>query len=141
MRRRRPKIQWTTSALPEKQKVKDLRPHPYMGQNNNGSREHEERFFPKLVPGTLWRVAVPLRKEVISDHWQNHEFPYLHALAGPWDDGATFPKDTVAIYFGEVRVEESMRDGKVIRVHRHGFLIGGSRFITKNLVDFEPVLP
>jgi len=96
-------------------------------------RETYERC---LVPGAMFFLRTQLR--VVSD---GSFMPGPHPYANEsWygGDAVVGDKGNVAIYAGEVRVEEST--GKsLIRVPRHSFIINGGRYLLFNLNWLEPV--
>ena len=98
-------------------------------------RETYERC---LVPGAMFFLRTQLR--VMPDgSYMPGPHPYVHES---WygADAIAGDKGSVAIYVGEVRVEEST--GKsLIRVPRHSFIINGGRYLLSNLNWLEPVTP
>lgn len=96
-----------------------------------------------MRPGTLW----VLKGDMVKDEWardekkyKQHDLPYIVPVIFRMTGLDVMDKGTPAIYMGETRVEE--RDdtarGGTVRLLRGVFLIGGVRYMTFNMNEFEP---
>jgi len=97
-------------------------------------RETYERC---LVPGAMFFLRTRLCIVPDTTLFAPEPHPYVYeSLYG--GDAVAGNKGNVAIYAGQVRVEEST--GKsLIRVPRHSFIINGGRYLLSNLNMLEPV--
>lgn len=105
------------------------------------SEDKRELYTQHLVPGSLWRVAsLHLNPEASNPSIEDHVHPYANGLDWmPWGSPIVHNRGELAIYLGTTRVEEVSRDKKV-SVLRHTFAIGARVYITRNLMDWEPVV-
>lgn len=135
-KRRRKTVQWTPEAKATRVAVKPLR--PYAGVTTDYGAD--ERYTRHLVIGALWRTRGPLAPDRSAmGHYQPHAYDYLIA-SWPGDHGL-IPEGTIAVYAGEVRVEESRFSKRLpITSSRPSFIVDGVRYITVHLTHFEPVL-
>jgi hypothetical protein len=131
MIRGRKKITWTAG---EESRIKTLRPHPYVPQLELPASSME-RYRGHLVPGALWFVVNPLAYERPAANYKSHHHSYLTRV---WEWAPDFKPGAMAVYAGPVRVEEDNRTGSLVRIERHSFIIGGTRYITAALGDFVP---
>lgn len=95
-----------------------------------------EAFERSLVLGAMFFLRTQLR--VLPD---GNSAPGPHPYVGEsWYtlDPVAGEKGNMAIYAGEVRVEEST-GRSLIRVPRHSFIINGGRYLVTNLNWFEPI--
>lgn len=134
---RRGRVQWKPDAVREPA----LRPHPYYAAAALSAEEHD-RLQPHLVPGAMWTTAVDMTVERVPVGTASHEVPYL--LLADWDpihgrQTVHAPRGSMAVYIGTIRVDEATRHGETVRVARHAFLVGGSRYIVADLQSMTPV--
>ena len=116
--------------------------------------EELEIRVPYLYKGALWRTRDTLWEDgrFSPDYYTQHEHMYLvHEMwqaasrSGKTRAVRSFPAGSVAIYAGEVRVEEQpwtgnySAKGRAGRYARHIFIVGGSIYMAANLRNFEPV--
>lgn len=94
--------------------------------------QHLELLEGKLVPGTLFCLLRPMAAEN-NPYVKPSQYPYIQES---WYTDS-YPANSLAIYAGTVRVEES-KGGSVFRTPRHSFIIGGVRYLTINLNLFKP---
>ena len=136
LHRGRKKVQWKDG---ETNTVRAKNPYPYTAAIPLPA-ELEESYNAALVEGSLWTTAVGLRPEDSHRYgaYEPHEYPYLIRDYGYRPEGGGFPAGTMAVYTGVHRVSEGTH-GNIVRIPRHSFLIGGTRYITVNLADFVPV--
>lgn len=137
--KRRGRVQWKPDAVREPER----RLHPYYSGKELTPEEHDA-LSPHLVPGAMWMVTEDMSEET---HFRDpsmprHEVPYL--LTSVWaplysNMKTTAPRGTTVVYMGTVRVEEHTRSAESIRVPRHCFLVGGSRFLVVDLTGLVPV--
>lgn len=133
MRSSRKNVTWTDPAAKMGIRAANL-PHPHFHEVELSPSQMEERV-PHLYVGALWRLAANLCPMVPLPRTAPHELPYLNeSYAGR----QLFPPGTLAVYTGQVRVEEG-RLGDTVRVPRHTFLVNGVRYMTTNLLLFQPV--
>jgi hypothetical protein len=133
--RRKPKVTWKE---PEVYRTSHLRPYPYI-PNTDLMPGTVETYMTSLVPGALFVTTNILRPdERYNVGYEKHPHAYLHADPYSWGTSVTYPVGTVAVYAGQVRVEEADRRGDKMRVPRHSFIVGGVQYITTNLNDFKP---
>lgn len=131
--KRKGRVQWK----PETMNIgPQLRPHPFIVDGTTPA--NFEALAQHLVVGSLWQTAAPMGPDTRypGTYYQQHELQYLSVA--PYFP--TFRMGTPAVYVGTVRVEEEKHRGDMIRVARHVFFIGGSRYMATNLMDFIPVL-
>jgi len=103
------------------------------------SPQHAELLEGKLEPGALFLLKQPMGVEK-NPRVKPGIHPYIRES---WDLDA-YPVNSLAIYAGIVRVEESFvsyKGSSIIRAPRHSFIIGGIRCLITNLNLFTPVLP
>ena len=91
-----------------------------------------------LVPGSLWTLEQDATTLQFDSRTEPPPLPYLTA-SWRYNAHLTAPRGTMAVYMGTTRVEELGRGGSPVRVLRHTFLIGGSKYMTINLNLFIPV--
>jgi len=96
-------------------------------------QEHLEKLDGKLVPGTLFTLVRPMAQEK-NPYVKPGPHPYVMESWYP----EAYPVNSLAIYAGTVRVEET-KGGNTFRAPRHSFIIGGVRYLTTNLNNFVPV--
>lgn len=106
--------------------------------------ELREVYEKHLQLGELFVVKATLR--VDPDHGREAPpYPYaIEAYEGTWvtpkyaTDHVAAQEGDMAIYAGQVRVEEQAGKG-LIRVPRHSFIIRGGRYLLTNLNLIKPV--
>lgn len=133
--RGRGKVTWSN---PESH-VKVLRPHPYVPEVK--IPDHlVEVYMVSLVPGALFFTTNPLFVDKrYADSYARHEFFYLHYDPYAAWGQPVIPIGTMAVYAGQHRVEEVSRTGTdTVRLSRHTFVVGGTRYLTANLTDYTP---
>lgn len=108
-----------------------LRPLPYW-PDVAVTDEYAKVLSEKLVPGAMFFTVTPLARFVTQRGYAEPPYPYLA------ETGNHYPKGSMAIYAGIVRVEEQ-KNNNLLRVARHSFIISGTRYITNNLNHFMPV--
>ena len=133
------KVSWVRDTV---ERSRNVSAHPYVAEVRLPD-ELVSKYMVALVPGGLFVTTVPLSaasERFIGNHKQ-HTHKYLWNDPYPWGDlTARYPVGTVAIYVGQVRVEETSRNGRdVMRLARHSFIVGGVQYITACLQDFDPV--
>ena len=94
--------------------------------------EHMELLEGKLEPGTLFFLVRPVAQEK-NPYAKPGPHPYI--LESWWPEA--YPVNSVAVYAGTVRVEEA-KGSSTFRTLRHSFIIGGVRYLTRNLNLFKP---
>ena len=97
------------------------------------SPHHAELLEGKLEPGMLFLLTRPMAVEK-NPYVKPGLHPYIQETWGL----EAYPANSLAIYAGMVRVEES-KGGSMFRAPRHSFIIGGVRYLTTNLNLFTPV--
>lgn len=137
--KRKGRVQWKTETMIAGPK---LRPQPF--HIDHTSDEMYAVLSQHLVIGSMWQTVVPLCRDTQwpVTHFEPHEFSYL--VVQHYTSVVGIPAKTLAIYTGTVRVEEEKRGGRgaadTIRVSRHTFLIGDTRYMAGCLSDFTPIL-
>ena len=94
--------------------------------------EHMELLEGKLELGALFFILRPMAQEK-NPYVKPNQHPYIQES---WYTDS-YPVNSLAVYAGTVRVEES-KGGSVFRTLRHSFIIGGVRYLTRNLNLFKP---
>ena len=94
--------------------------------------EHMELLEGKLEPGMLFFLLRSMSPEK-NPYVKPGPHPYILESWYP----EAYPANSIAIYSGTVRVEET-KSGTVFRTLRHSFIIGGVRYLTRNLNLFKP---
>lgn len=128
-KRRTKTIQWSPEAARARDTVKPYR--PYVGATVGLDKSCAQH----LVIGSLWRTSFPLVPEQKMGRFKQHPYDYLHSW---YPDGQHIPAGTVAVFAGNVRVEEQNRT-LLVTVNRPSFIVHGMRYITSNLTHYEPV--
>jgi len=111
-----------------------LRPLPYW-QDIPVTEEYSKVLTEKLVPGNMFFTVKPLNRTVHARGYADPPYPYL---TEGHKGTEMYPRGSMAVYAGTVRVEEQ-KGNSVVRVVRHSFIIAGSRYITNNLNHFMPI--
>ena len=95
---------------------------------------------PDLKPGGLFLTKVHLEIIEYSAGTAPHEFKYLgETWLSPQEGyGRILKTGSMAIYAGNVRVNEQDAKGNVVARLRHTFIIEGRRFMTNNLNHYVP---
>ena len=136
----RRKVQWNrprgTGA------TQTIRPHPYLEEAKIPPEEWEIRST-HLTPGELWITAADLGIDFRVDplyitRHAMHDLSYVSRWRG--SSPVLIKKESPVIYMGTVRVEEHRPRSGLVRVLRHTFLFGGLRYMTVDLLDFEPLI-
>jgi hypothetical protein len=137
MMRGRKKVVWKE---PEVARVKTLALHPYVQEVPLASHLVEQ-YMVSLVPGGLFLTANKLLVDERYDvkRYARHDFSYVYHDPYAWTPSRSYPVGSIAVYVGQVRVDEQSRTGEHIRPTRHSFIVGGIRYLTANLNDFVPV--
>jgi len=94
-----------------------------------------------LLVGALWHTCENLEPDLnySSVMYNKHELDYL--VPNMWNT-TDVRIGTPCIYLGTVRVEEYVQGGSsmaLTRIQRHSFLIGGKRYMIRDLNTFSPV--
>jgi len=137
--KRKGRVQWKTETMMAGPK---LRPRPF--HTDHTSDELYAMLSQHLIVGSMWQTSVPLGRDTQwpATHFEPHEFSYL--VAQHYAPMIEVPPMTLAIYTGPVRVEEEKRGGRgatdTVRVSRHTFLVGDTRYMAGCLSDFTPIL-
>jgi hypothetical protein len=98
--------------------------------------ELREVYEKHLMPGELFVVNTTLR---VAPDVGREPPPYPYVIEyGYGDEHVAAQKGDVAIYAGQVRVEERAGKG-LIRVPRHSFIVRGGRYLLTNLHWLKPV--
>jgi len=134
--RKRPRLTW---KQPEAARIPEAGPHPFVGTTDL-PENMVDLYNDKLVVGSMWLLSRSMTKDERYKQYKQHEFPYLAEAVwyGGSQPAVPFPIGTLCVYTGTVRVEESNRNSDIVRVLRHTFLVGGSRFM---LLDLSSVAP
>lgn len=136
-KKRRPAVAWTVA--PEERPV-----------NKPVSRRHIhdapiapekiEVYASAMTPGSMWQLKFPLAHERLPPGTIAASTPVLirpsrrHVVSG-YD---FLPVGSLALYFGETRVQEKKKKLQ-LQVIRHMFIIGGGKYIIPDLNWIEPV--
>ena len=100
------------------------------------AEEVREKYERSLVPGAMFVLKTTLR--VMPDNGQEPP-PFPYAIESWYTtDVVAGAVGHVAIYTGQVRVDEVYAKGP-IRVPRHSFIINGGRYLVTNLNLLDPV--
>jgi hypothetical protein len=92
----------------------------------------------QLVVGALFLTQYPMAFDVeYAKQYAQPEYPYLD-VTNYYTMSCSIPPSSLAVYAGPVRVEETDRRGDVIRVLRHSFIVGGTRYLINNLDFVKP---
>jgi hypothetical protein len=136
MRRHRQRVTWTQNQRPQ-QPAKQL---PYFSESQIFSEEDQGIYSDKLNVGSLWITTTDLERLDLGPGYEIPEFPYLSSPHSMFrtSNREFYPKGFPSIYAGSVRAEERARNGQTIRVLRHTFIMGGVRYMTRNILDFKP---
>ena len=96
-----------------------------------------ELYVEKLIPGTFFITNAYL--DVIPQIKGYTAPPVSYVVEAQTLYGnKIIMKGSVAVYAGNVRVEESLKDGSTISVLRPAFIINSSKYITHDLNTFTP---
>lgn len=133
MRRNRKIVNWKDGT----ETVRSRLQYPF--SPNLSSPEVAQILCDHLVPGALWITRGPLQTEELFGRVEPHEFKYLVPNPYPFPDASCVPPSTFAVYAGELRVSEVDARGATRRTPRHTFIIGGARYMTRDLGDFTPI--
>ncbi len=135
MSMQRKKIVWNSG---ETHVSKRLRLMPHI-TNCEVPKEFYADYYANLLPGSLWRVAVPLMKDLAYPDitFDQPPFPYLVRSLHNMESGIS--ANTLALYIGEVRVDEITQLNRAVSVIRRCFLIDGRRYLTRDINNFVPI--
>lgn len=93
-----------------------------------------------LVPGSMFAVAVELDQLPIKQGTMPPPFPVLvQSWTAP--GFGLIRVGTIAVYVGQIRVEERGKAADSLRVIRHTFIISNGQYIVQDLNTVRPVLP
>lgn len=136
---RRKKVVWNKNPDTGHVEQKGPRPRQYI-PDAELPEEVMTKLTPHLLKGALWRVAsLWLADTPEPAGYELPPHPYAHGT--DWMPYAkfTFNQGTLAVYMGTTRVEEAKHGGQMVSVPRHTFMINGSIFMVRRLMDLEPV--
>ena len=136
MSHRHKKVLWKTDRTVDS----PARPVPYMG-DTTVPPDRIDDYERCLYAGALFIVKKPLITATLGRGYSPPPHPFLvesiHAFSPTVWDGS------IAIYSSIVRVEEQhrgLRDGGIVRVPRHSFIISGTKYLITNLALVDPVI-
>lgn len=107
--------------------------------------DNVDLFAGKLVLGGLFFTNACLAVDIIqASETISPPFPYISKVHHNWSSSRFIALGSIAIYSGEVRVEEIAfkfaRDmGTMVRANRHSFIINSQRFLVRDLNRFTPL--
>lgn len=136
MIKRRQRVTWAQNQRPQ-QPAQQL---PYFSESQIFTEEDHGIYSDKLEVGSLWVTTTDLERLNLGPEYAHPEFPYLTAPHSMFrtSNREFYPKGFPSIYAGSMRVEERARNGQTIRALRHTFILGGARYISRNILDFKP---
>lgn len=102
--------------------------------------EKVQTYAQAMTPGSMWQLKFPVAHEKLGSNTIAATCPVLirpsrRHIASGYD---FLPVGSLALYFGEVRVEEAKKKLQMC-VIRHVFIIGGGKYIIPDLNWIEPV--
>ncbi len=121
---------------------KSLRPLHYI-PDHVLDEETIKKYEPYLKVGALWNVASQWLICTFSQNgYEKPPHPYVHGSDWPPSNDTiiSYPHKTIAIYFGFARVNEIKSNGQLISLIRHTFIVKDNVYLTRNLVDFKPIM-
>ena len=124
---RRPRIKWN---------VKESHRSPRPAPPDFGPSIIPEEYRDGLWVGSMWILTEPMYKDAYFDdaRFVRREAPYLLRGTGSWNPSlVNIPAGSLAIYLGEVRVEESKGGAATMRRIRHAFFVGNARYLVLDL--------
>lgn len=123
--------------------IRDVkRPQPLRHPRHTLSQGDIDKYMVHLIPGALFTLKIAMTEETIDPkYYTPHELNYLmpRDSAYFYSEPRSYPAGTLAVYMGQVRVEEERTANDVVRVPRHVFLVDGMRFMTTDIYEFVPV--
>jgi hypothetical protein len=122
----------TTAAAPQMR--------PYIPDPERLTAEELQAWEPFMKPGCLFALTRNVALQQFGDKVIKPPFPYL-AGAMDWSPPETIlaRSGSIAMYAGEIRVEEQDSKGHTLRPIRHTFIVAGGRYIVPSLGWMRPV--
>jgi len=134
-------VVWKQSAAITGDKVARTRQHTF---DKELPTDLKPVYEAAMQPGSMFATLVDLQVQVLNKDVTPPPFPVLEQhWPRTWDPAydklkSCIPAKALALYAGQIRVEEEGKQGK-LRVIRHTFIINGGRFIVTDLNWIQPV--